>query len=73
MNGVVNGVTRALPHLGLVLGILLIALNVADYFNGSMGFLDGDAARLIMLALGVTAIANAAVLIRRQSKDQAGA
>ena len=67
-----NGVIRALPHLGLVLGIMLIALNVADYFNGSMGFLNGNAAKLVMLALSVTAIINAVVLIRlRQRSDRA--
>lgn len=65
-----NRVIQALPHLALILALMLIGLNVADYFNGSMGFVDGDAARIIMLALSVTAIANAVVLLRRQGQGR---
>ncbi len=61
-----NRLAKVLPHLSIILGIMLISLNVADYFNGSMGFLSGDAAKVVMLALSLTAILNAAVLIGLQ-------
>lgn len=61
-----KGVMRALPHISLILGFMLIALNVADYFNGSMGFLTGGPARVVMLALSIAAMANAIVLLALQ-------
>jgi hypothetical protein len=68
-----NRAIKALPHLNIVLASMLIVLTVVDYFNGSMGFLDNDIAKGVMLLLSVTAIVNAIVLIALQRRtDVAG-
>ena len=63
-----NTVTKILPHINIVLAGLLITLAVVDYFNGSMGFLDNDVARIIMVLLGITSILTAAVLVACQRR-----
>lgn len=54
-----------LPHLSIVLAGLLLVLVVVDYFNGSMGFLNSDATKVIMLLVSITSIVNALLLIAR--------
>jgi hypothetical protein len=66
-------VMRVLPHLSIVFAGLLLALFVVDYFNGSMGFLDGDVARIVIVLVSLTSIVDALALIALQrNAERAG-
>ncbi len=56
-------IMQALPHLSIVLAGLWLVLFVANYFNGSMGFLDSDFATTVMVLVSVMAIVNACALV----------
>lgn len=60
-------VIQVLPHLSIVLAGLLLVLFVVDYFNGSMGFLDSDVAKTVLVLVCVTSIVNSVLLIARGS------
>lgn len=64
----VKAVIKILPHLTIILAGMLIVFYVLDRFNPSMGYLDNPAQRLLLLALAVTSIANAIILIAYQRR-----
>ena len=67
-------VLRVMPHISIVLAGLLLVLFAVDYFNGSMGFLDSDVARVVIALVCVTSIIDAFALIALQrSPDRADA
>lgn len=67
MKRMMQSIEQVLPHVSIVLAGLLLVLFVVDYFNGSMGFLDNDVAKTVLVLVCVTSIVNAIVLIARGS------
>lgn len=59
---------RTLPHLSIILSGMLIVFVVIDRFNSAMGFLDNDAAKLMVFALSVFSIINAILLAAAQRR-----
>lgn len=63
-------VTKVLPHISIILSGMLIVFCVIDRFNSAMGFLDNDAAKLMIFALSVFSIINAILLAAAQRRRE---
>ena len=63
-------VTKVLPHLSIVLSGMLIVFCVIDRFNSAMGFLDNDAAKLMIFALSILSIIHAMALAASQRRRE---
>lgn len=61
-------IDKVMPHLSIILAGMLIVLFVIDRFNSAMGFLDNDGAKILILALSITSIVNAILLIAFQRR-----
>ena len=67
MKRMMQSIWQVLPHVSIVLAGLLLVLFGVDYFNGSMGFLDSDVAKMVLVLVCVTSIVNAFALITQNS------
>jgi hypothetical protein len=66
-------IAKVLPHVAIILSGMLIVFFVIDRFNSAMGFLDNDAAKILIFVLGITSILNSIMLIAYQRRpDRAG-
>ena len=66
-------IAKALPHVAIILSGMLIVFFVIDRFNSAMGFLDNDAAKILLFVLSMTSIVNSIMLIAYQRRlDGAG-
>ena len=63
-------ITKVLPHISIIISVMLIVFFVIDRFNGAMGFLDNDGAKVLISVLGVTSIINSIMLIGFQRRPE---
>jgi len=61
-------IAKLLPHVAIILSGMLIVFFIVDRFNSAMGFLDNDAAKVLICALGVVSIVNSIMLIAHQRR-----
>ena len=65
----VKSIARILPHISIVLSGMLIFLFVLDRFNPAMGYLENGGERIVLLALAMSSILTATMLIGYQRRD----
>jgi uncharacterized membrane protein YuzA (DUF378 family) len=61
--------SRALPHLTIILGLMTLVFFAVDGFNAVMAFMASDLSKLIFAVLAVCAIISSIMLISRQWKE----
>lgn len=61
--------SRALPHLTIILGVMTLVFYVVDGFNAVMAFMASELSKQVFLALAVCAIISSIMLISRQWKE----
>ena len=62
-------ISRLLPHLVTILAGMQITLYTIDRFNSAMRFFDSDITKGLILALSLSAVAVAWMLVMRQRRD----
>lgn len=58
-----------LPHTVVILSGLFIILTIADRFNPTMGFINNDISKALLLLLCVLSTAAGALLIRENRRS----
>ena len=61
--------SRVLPHLTIILGVMTLVFYVVDGFNAVMAFMASDLSKQVFMALAVCAIISSVMLISRQWKE----
>jgi hypothetical protein len=61
--------SRALPHLTIILAVMTLVFYVVDGFNAVMAFMASDLSKQIFAVLAVCAIISSVMLISRQWKE----
>ncbi len=61
--------SRALPHLTIILGVMTLVFYVVDGFNAVMAFMASDLSKQVFMVLAVCAIISSVMLIARQWKE----
>ena len=61
--------SRALPHLTIILGVMTLVFYVVDGFNAVMAFMASDLSKQVFLVLAICAIISSVMLISRQWKE----
>ena len=61
--------SRALPHLTIILGLMTLVFYVVDGFNAVMAFMASDLSKQVFMVLAVSAIISSVMLIARQWKE----
>ncbi|MDD4312447.1 MAG: hypothetical protein PHW41_08200, partial [Eubacteriales bacterium] len=61
--------SRALPHLTIILGVMTLVFYVVDGFNAVMAFMASELSKQVFLVLAICAIISSIMLISRQWKD----
>ena len=61
--------SRALPHLTIILGLMTLVFYVVDGFNAVMAFMASDLSKQVFMALAICAIISSVMLIARQWKE----
>jgi len=62
-------ISRALPHLTIILSVMTLVFFTVDGFNSVMAFMASDLSKHIFAVLAVCAIASSVMLIARQWKE----
>lgn len=61
--------SRALPHLTIILGLMTLVFYVVDGFNAVMAFMASELSKQVFMVLAVCAIISSVMLISRQWKE----
>ena len=61
--------SRALPHLTIILGVMTLVFYVVDGFNAVMAFMASDLSKQVFMVLAICAIISSIMLIARQWKE----
>jgi len=61
--------SRALPHLTIILGLMTLVFYVVDGFNAVMAFMASDLSKQVFMVLAICAIISSVMLIARQWKE----
>ncbi len=61
--------SRVLPHLTIILGVMTLVFYVVDGFNAVMAFMASDLSKQVFMVLAVSAIISSVMLISRQWKE----
>ncbi len=61
--------SRALPHLTIILGLMTLVFYVVDGFNAVMAFMASDLSKQVFMVLAICAIISSVMLISRQWKE----
>jgi hypothetical protein len=61
--------SRILPHLTIILGLMTVVFYVVDGFNEVMAFMASELSKQVFLALAICAILSSILLISRQWKE----
>lgn len=61
--------SRALPHLTIILGLMTLVFYVVDGFNAVMAFMASDLSKQVFMVLAICAIISSIMLIARQWKE----
>ena len=61
--------SRVLPHLTIILGVMTLVFYVVDGFNAVMAFMASELSKRIFAVLAVCSIATSVMLISRQWKE----
>ena len=61
--------SRILPHLTIILGVMTLVFYVVDGFNAVMAFMASDLSKQVFMVLAVSAIISSVMLISRQWKE----
>ena len=61
--------SRILPHLTIILGVMTLVFYVVDGFNAVMAFMASDLSKQVFMVLAVCAIISSIMLISRQWKE----
>ncbi len=61
--------SRVLPHLTIILGVMTLVFYVVDGFNAVMAFMASDLSKQVFAALAVCAIISSILLISCQWKE----
>ena len=62
-------ITRALPHITIILGLMTLVFFVVDGFNPIMAFMSNELSKKIVAVLAVCAVASSVLLIARQWQE----
>ena len=62
-------ITRALPHITIILGLMTLVFFVVDGFNPIMAFMSNELSKKIFAVLAVCAVASSVMLIARQWQE----
>ncbi len=62
-------ITRALPHLTIILSVMTLVFFAVDGFNSVMAFMASELSKKIFAVLAVCAISTSVMLISRQWKE----
>lgn len=62
-------ITRALPHITIILGLMTLVFFVVDGFNPIMAFMSNELSKKIFAVLAVCGIASSVMLIARQWQE----
>jgi hypothetical protein len=62
-------ITRALPHLTIILSLMTLVFFAVDGFNAVMAFMASELSKHIFAVLAICAIASSVMLIARQWKE----
>lgn len=58
--------SRALPHLTIILGVMTLVFYVVDGFNSVMAFMASELSKQVFMVLAVCGIISSVMLISRQ-------
>ena len=58
--------SRVLPHLTIILGVMTLVFYVVDSFNAVMAFMASELSKQVFMVLAVCAIISSILLISRQ-------
>lgn len=58
--------SRVLPHLTIILGVMTLVFYVVDGFNAVMAFMASELSKQVFLVLAICAIISSVMLISRQ-------
>ena len=61
--------SRILPHLTIILGVMTLVFYVVDGFNAVMAFMASDLSKQVFMVLAVCATISSIMLISRQWKE----
>ena len=61
--------SRALPHLTIILSVMTLVFFIVDGFNAVMAFMASDLSKDIFAVLAVCSISTSVMLIARQWKE----
>lgn len=61
--------SRALPHLTIILGLMTLVFYSVDGFNAVMAFMASELSKQVFMVLAVCAIISSVMLIARQWKE----
>ena len=61
--------SRILPHLTIILGLMTVVFYIVDGFNEVMAFMASELSKQVFLALAISAIISSVLLISRQWKE----
>ena len=61
--------SRILPHLTIILGVMTLVFYVVDGFNAVMAFMASELSKQVFMVLAVCAIISSGMLISRQWKE----
>ena len=62
-------ITRALPHITIILSLMTLVFFVVDGFNPIMAFMSNELSKKIFAVLAVCAVASSVMLIARQWQE----
>jgi hypothetical protein len=61
--------SRVLPHLTIILGVMTLVFYVVDGFNAVMAFMASELSKQVFMVLAVSSIITSVMLISRQWKE----
>ena len=61
--------SRVLPHLTIILGVMTLVFYVVDGFNAVMAFMTSELSKQVFMVLAVSGIITSIMLISRQWKE----
>ena len=61
--------SRIMPHLTIILGLMTVVFYIVDGFNEVMAFMSSALSKQVFLALAISAIISSVLLISRQWKE----
>ncbi len=62
-------ISRVLPHITIILGLMTLVFFVVDGFNPIMAFMANELSKKIFAVLAVCAVASSVMLIARQWQE----